>query len=284
MLLKKKLFSLGFIFLFLIPSCKNGKKIGEKKKNLKKEQRIPEISKITKKIDRMGLDEAKDAYKYYKLHGRKYLLAQTIERIISLTTDHKIINPLLIELADLKFELEKFPEAELLYSKYAEFYPGEKSSKHARFMEIVSSQKRENDPRQDQAKTEKTVRLIKNFLENFEADGTYKKQIEKILNECYTKIIESELYKIEFYLHKYKYSGKASSLKAAEERLIYLRDNMFNQIPTYKKRFEEIKSKIKEDLTKSEIESLIRQIRKTIEPKSEKKKKPGNERNIRDRF
>lgn len=278
-----------FALLLLLPSCRENSSLMELEKVTRKDTSGDEkITIVGKKIDRMNLEEAINAHKYYRSTGNKHLLIKSIERIITLSSDYKIISPYLIELGNLKFEFGNFGESKILFSKYAEFYPGEIYSQYARYMEIKSSQLTESDPHRDPSKTEKTIELSKRFLEDFSNKNKYFKKVLSILDDSRYKLLEGEINRAEFYLNKHLYTGSKGSLKSANNRLIYLKEEIVKYLIQEKKKLKKVMEEIKENLSIEKIKEIIKKIKAILfnhdSTYENIRKNKKHKKNIKDRF
>lgn len=210
------------IFLIFLPCCSGRKKLTKKQAVEKKESKEQRPFRY-KKIERLTFDEALDVYYFYKKQPKKPQLASVIERIIALTTDHDFINPLLIELADLMFESGNYKKAEEYYTQHATMYPGSSHIDYVKTRQIESAYKQILDVRRDQSKTKETRKLIESYLLSLDNDNPKRKNMEKILDQCYMILLESELLYINFYLNRYRtMERQEKALDAAYKRLHHI--------------------------------------------------------------
>lgn len=206
--------------IICLPGCTHHKKTPKRERE--KERLAEQRPFKNKKIERLTFDEARKVYDYYKRTGKSPQLAQTIERIISLSSDHETIEPLLHELADLTFELGPYAKAQEYYAHYALLYPGSSSIDYMRSQQIEAAFKQMLSPTQDQSTTKETIKLCDNFLTSFPANNRFVKHIEKIRQDCYFNLMESEVNKIIFYLQRYEITNNKTALDAAWQRLMHL--------------------------------------------------------------
>src|SRR5690349_2206344 len=78
----------AMLSLLLLPACGGRKRHKLTKQEREKIRVEHERPHKNKKIERMTLEEALEVYPYYKRHHKTMQSIMTIERIISLTTDH----------------------------------------------------------------------------------------------------------------------------------------------------------------------------------------------------
>lgn len=257
-----------------LPSC--GRKKQPKKEVAQPKQQekkaVEQHPANNKKIESLTYDEALQVYAYYKKLGKKKQLAQTIERIIALSTDHDLIDSLLLELADLQFEFENYPKAEEYYIKHAQLYPGGERLDYVMKQTIESSFKQVLEPHRDQTKTKDTIRAATQFLSKFPADNSYSERIAFILQTCYMNLMEHELNQVQFYLHRYTLTQQQKALDAAWKRLMFLTKEILPYITNQKikKAAKTIEEAAQHETPKKEsasIEKLIEPLQKAIKQK-----------------
>lgn len=269
----------------ILPSCKSGKQPHKKAAvNTKEKKEEKTYKTFVKKIPQLSFEEAQEARKYYTALGKKPQVAQALERMISLSKDHAIIDNLLIELADIKFELELYAEAEERYKQHMTLYPGSSKIQYITKQRIESAFKQINDAHRDQTKTKDVIALIDNYLKTFGST----KRLNHLLTTCYYHLFESELNQAAFYIKKYNYTSRPSTLISARQRLLYLRDTVLNHLneKTTQKLIEQITALEKTEktsVTQEQLQTIIdygynivNNFTTTTEPEPSK--------NVRDRF
>lgn len=209
-----------FIAIVCLPGCTHHKKTPKRERE--KERKAAQRPFKNKKIDRLAFDEARKVYDYYKRTGQSPQLAQTIERIITLSSDHEIIEPLLHELADLTFEAGNYTKAQEHYAQHALLYPGSSSIDYIKSQQIEAAFKQMLSPNHDQSKTKEIIQLCDSFLTSFPANNRFTKHIVNIRQDCYVNLTESELDQIAFYLQRFALTENKTALEAAWQRLIHL--------------------------------------------------------------
>lgn len=177
-----------------------------------------------KRIKNYTLEEALKARIHYTKAHKKPQLAETLERILSLTADQEFADELIIELAELRFELENFELAEALYHEHSTLYPGNPNIATILAREIEAAHRQMLDATRDQTKTKTTRERAQMFLTRFDRDNAYYPTIEKIAEECTYLLLENELNNVEFYLQKYSYTDSQKTLKSAKKRLLRIKD------------------------------------------------------------
>jgi outer membrane protein assembly factor BamD (BamD/ComL family) len=254
--------ALIFATLIALPACKK-KPTPNKPQPTKKEARAQESKKtapdetaipLNKRIERLTLDEALRARKYYKAQNKKPQLAQSLERLLVLTTDHALASDLIVELADIRFELEDFAKAEALYHEHTMLYPGNSAIAYIKAREIESAFRQVLLSDRDQTKTKTTYELAQVFLAKFPAITESYDKIATISQECAYLLLENELNHAEFYLLKYAYTQSPRSLKSAEQRLIHIKNSALPKITDQKTT--ELEKLIETELEKPEEQTL----------------------------
>lgn len=211
---------LALASVITLPSCKQKKQ--PKKEVIATPKRVADQHPVpNKKIESLTNDEALKVYAYYKKTGKKAQTAQTIERILALSTDHDLIDSLLIELADIKFELEYYPKAEEYYLQHSQQYPGGSRLDYVLKQTIEASFKQVLEPHRDQTKTKDTLRVAKKFLTLFPS-SEYTPRVMAILQTCYMNLMEHELNQVVFYIQRYNLTQQQKTLDAGWQRLMYL--------------------------------------------------------------
>jgi outer membrane protein assembly factor BamD (BamD/ComL family) len=252
------------IMLFFLPQCGKRRKLTKKEAILKKESKEQRPFRY-KKIERLTFDEAVAVYTYYKKQNKKPQMGQVIERIITLTTDHDFIYPLLIELADLMFEFEDYKKAEEYYGQHAAMYPGGAHRDYVKMRQIESAYKQILDVHRDQTKTKETRKLIESYLPTLKPENPNREKIQKILDQCLMILLESEISYINFYIHKYHTLQQPKALNAAFKRLEHINTTIIPFIKTeqYQHAHKEIAAFFADEQQKRDIlniEKLIKLI------------------------
>ena len=269
-----------------LPACKKVARTSPTKKEKTKQETTN--SAFSGRIERLNFEDATKAYNYYKANNQVPQVVKSIERMIALSTDHEVINKLIIELADIKFKLEAFAEAEALYMRHSLIYPGSPNIDYIVSQHIESAFRQILDPARDQTKTKATIELSKKFLERFKPSNRYYQRIKSIEQECQYLLLTSELNNIDFYLQKHTVTGLPAPLKAVRQRIIHIKKNILPHIDN--KQAHRIAQEIEAQLEEPEdlklapelLTPIVEKIRLLI---SEFHGKPApTEKKARDRF
>ncbi|KKS68604.1 MAG: hypothetical protein UV38_C0001G0145 [candidate division TM6 bacterium GW2011_GWE2_42_60] len=179
-----------------------------------------------KKIKEMNFDEAQRVLTYQKQRGKDQLVIALLEKLIALSPDHETMELFLRELADIRFKLNAFEEAEMLYEQYAMLYPGSKDIDLIEYRVIQSLAGQLPDARRDQTRRKALLEKTAAYLERFGDNNQYVDAIKKIVQKERLILFESEAQHAAFYLQKYVYSERLSTLVAAQKRLIFVHDKL----------------------------------------------------------
>jgi outer membrane assembly lipoprotein YfiO len=167
-----------------------------------------------------------------------------LEQLMKLSTNITSIADYLLEMADLFFIDKQFQKASAFYSQYCTLYPGSEKQEYALYKSIASSFACILSSDRDQTKTEETVALTQQFLQQ-DHYTTYKTEVTQIQIQCYEQLTESECNICSFYIDK-------GNLTAAERRLHKMRADWLPKLPTIEPQLITLQAQIdnkKEELT-----------------------------------
>jgi outer membrane assembly lipoprotein YfiO len=200
----------------------------------KKEEKKPKRAKSSLAgIPYPKLKKSKDDYvaKGLKAEAAKYL-----ERMIPLCDDHEESCNLLMELADIYFDVQDYTKAEKTYQEFVLLYPGNKKVEYAHFRVIDCGFKLTLDPERDQTKTEEILTACQEFLKKSEFTH-YKTDISAIAAQCTQKLLDHEINIFSFYLGR-------SSFKSAHARLETICKEFTLQLPACEPQFLELQYRL----------------------------------------
>ena len=149
---------------------------------------------------------------------------RTIERMKPLCKKLIDLERISLEYADVLFESGYYEKAAKEYTDFTKLYPGNVSYEHALYHAIVCSFKCILDAERDQTATKDTLELTKDFLERANIFVAFKDQVLDIQAQCYTRLVESELNIVDFYINR-------GSYKSAQRRLDNLKKDFLDCIP-----------------------------------------------------
>lgn len=172
-----------------------------------------------KKVDLMNIDEARNAALYYKEIGNDHNRALALERVVLLTGDSDELGNLMRELAALHEKMENYEDACTVYEQYTKLFPGNPDISYMTYKMIEVISKQISDVRRDQSKIRQLTEQTQAFLKRFGEDDTHAKSVARLRTRGYQLLAQSELARARFYLDRYNYTLKTSSLRAAGKRL-----------------------------------------------------------------
>jgi outer membrane assembly lipoprotein YfiO len=155
-----------------------------------------------------------------------------LDEALSRFGDHAKIHNVKIGLADVQFDNENYPVAQVLYEQFNQFYPADPRAEYAKYKSILSMYRQALDVHCDQTETEETVKLCREYLQNA-AYKKFHKEITDIQKLCENKLFNKEIYVFNFYCRRGKYDAAhhrlktlkskfAGSLAAHEDQVLYL--------------------------------------------------------------
>ncbi|OGB83810.1 hypothetical protein A3F66_03100 [candidate division TM6 bacterium RIFCSPHIGHO2_12_FULL_32_22] len=241
-------------------------------------------NKSVKKFENLTLEELKAKKIDHANSNNKEIAIKYVEKMMIVSSDQTEIKQLRLELANLHFDLEDYEKSAKAYNDYVSYYPSDKYTEFALFREALSLDLKKNDPERDQFITREAIAKCKQFIKN-EHYVTYKKGIIDILRDCYTNLLENELYILNFYLNI------KHNVRSAEKRLEYIKSEI---LPYLKKDAQERVDKIEEELNAHREGRAKEYYKQRLDAAKSKKRerlnrKPkvftkSNEKSFRDRF
>ncbi len=146
-----------------------------------------------------------------------------LERMITLCENVNEKAHLIIELGNLHFTQKNYTDAKNRYQEFERLYPGNQLIEHAKKQIILCSKQAILSPDRDQAPTEETLRLAKEYLER-KSFTLYREDVEAIKKECESVLAQSECGVTEFYI-------KQGNFKSAERRIKHIRTEWLDKVP-----------------------------------------------------
>lgn len=189
----------------------------------------PVLEAPAKKIKDLNFQEAESACRYYRSNGMVDQLKKVLERMITLSSDQRVIEPLLRELSDLSYTSQAFPEAEILYEQYALLYPGAADIDYFVYRLIKSTEQLVLSAGRDQTKVKKLVDRTDEFLTRFEK-SFYASDVLAIRAKALCVLVASEVERVDFYLKRFLMTEKPSALLAARTRLMYIHEKLLPRL------------------------------------------------------
>lgn len=176
----------------------------------------------------MNFAQAKYAKDYFKNADDKFMHTKCCERILALSGDQETACKTTLELAQISLDEGEYAKAQKYASLYQNLYPGSEDIEKASYINIKAHFLDTLNAERDQSKTSQTIELAKNFIKNNDLSD-YTDTVKEMLESCYQKLIISELNVAQTYLNRFNYSGRETSLAAAQARLDYVRRELLPQ-------------------------------------------------------
>lgn len=159
-----------------------------------------------------------------KIAQKDYATAlKYLEQLLKICTDIDKIALLMIEYADLLFDQGELSKASKIYTEFTNLYPGHEKHEYALYKATICSYYTTLSSDRDQTATETAISLAQNFLDN-KAYKVYVKEVTDIQQQCYKKIVKSELDICNFYLRQGNYN-------AAQQRVAQLKIDYIPKVP-----------------------------------------------------
>lgn len=186
---------------------------------------------VTKNLSDMNLQELEHALGIYTTTNNTYMIMRCLEYLVSAADTPGNIKKYRLALADSYFDQGMLEKAAKMYREYATLYPGCHNLEYAEYKAVLASFYLTLSPDRDQTQTQQTVQLAQAFLHRDDVYHTYTKDVYDICQQCYEKLVDSELNVASFYLNKFNYSEKARALDAAKARVAHVRKEYIGKIP-----------------------------------------------------
>jgi outer membrane assembly lipoprotein YfiO len=219
----------------------------EEKKSHNKRMRKPSIKKPkTKKIRTymdMNYDQLLTAKDVQKANNNIPIAIKYLDQLMRMCSDITTLADHLLELADLLFLDNQFQKATHIYLQYCALYPGSEKQEYALYRAIASSFACILSVDRDQTKTEETVTLAEQFLQQ-EHFTVYKNEVLTIQTQCYEQLAASECNICNFYTTRGKFA-------AAEKRLKNIRSKWLPKLPTLEQQITMLETHIMEQREKA---------------------------------
>jgi outer membrane assembly lipoprotein YfiO len=171
----------------------------------------------------MLYDELKVA-KDKSVQGKHFdIAAKYLERMITLCENVNEKAQLIIELANIHFSQKEYDSAKKWYQEFERLYPGNQLIEQAKKNIILCSKQAILSPDRDQAPTEETLRLAKEYLER-DLFTLYRKEVAAIQKECESILAQADCGITEFYIKQGNYTS-------ARRRIQHIRTAWLEKVP-----------------------------------------------------
>ncbi len=139
-------------------------------------------------------------------------------------TDPEMVKDILLEMADIYYQLQEWTKAEKAYNEFILLYPGATRCAYAHYKAIECGWKLTLTSDRDQTKTEETLKLCQQFYANH-PKSEYVDQVTLLATQCREKLLESDTNIFNFYL-------KGNNFKAAQKRLDLITKEHLPDLPS----------------------------------------------------
>jgi outer membrane assembly lipoprotein YfiO len=198
-------------------------KKSHKQRMRKPRDKKPKVKKTRTYMD-MDYDTLVAAKNAQKENNNIPVTIKYVDQLMKLCNNITLLADYLLELADLLFIDNQFQKASFLYLQYCALYPGSEKQEYAFYRSIASAFACILPVDRDQTKTEETLILTQQFLQQ-DHFTAYKNEVLAIQTQCHQQLATSECNICNFYLIQ----GK---LRSAERRLKKIRSDWLPKLPT----------------------------------------------------
>jgi len=213
-----------------------------------------DINKILKKLTKdMTFEEALVSGYYYQNKKDYEMMIKCYERALTVGGKQALMKRVTMQLAESYLLQKDYEKAIKHANSYVTLYPGDQGARKAAFLEIQASYLATRASDRDQQRTIETIELCYAYKKNYEnvqnptnttsvfsSDDEYITQIDKILTDSYSKIIESEINIAETYIKRYNHFKHFSALNSAQKRIKYIKTDILPKINIENKRLNEL--------------------------------------------
>jgi len=194
---------------------------------------IPRCPHSNRPLKKLNLSQLEDVYDYIQTHKMDLaMIIETLNRLIALSDNHAGVKQYKLELADTHYKMHHIEIAATLYEDFNVMYPGSSETEYVLYKAVACMFEVSLAPDKDQTNTKKTIKLVKEFLKKAKNPDLVK-EAHDIMQECYTKLYESEVYIYNFYMRKKNY-------KAVQMRLDYIARTFELTIPELDKKIADL--------------------------------------------
>ena len=196
-------------------------------------------------VKKMTLDQLNEVYEYtQKNKVDLHLLANVLERLISLSDNHASVKIYKLQYADAHFQMKHIELAAAYYEDFSTLYPGSPESEYALYKAVLCMFELSLDADRDQTNTKKTIALAQEFLKR-SPKPEFKEEIETTLTTCYTRLYDHEVYVFNFYIRKKNFVSAQMRLDSIPKLFDKLIPDLDNKIAELAKQLELAKNPVK---------------------------------------
>ncbi len=192
-----------------------------------KPQSEEELSK--KMLSKLSFEDLKKRKNELIASGSKEIAIKYLQKMIGLVNTVEEISELMLELADIYFDLGTLEKSQLLYEEFARLYPGNEYAEYAAYKSILCGFYGMLEIDRDQTKTKETIKQSELFLAKSTRFKEYSGEVKKILTTCEEHLFNSELKVARFYASQFRN-------EAAKVRIANIEKEFTGKIPNLKPR------------------------------------------------
>lgn len=154
-------------------------------------------------------------------HTNKDAAIKYVEKMIPLCADITERKNLQYDLAQLFAETDHPTKATTYYKEFATLYPGDSKVEDAEYNALLCTYNRMLSADRDQTLTKEALEIADKFLERT-IFVTHRPHVLKIREECYQRLVESDLYVFNYYLKQGDYIAAQKRLEGIEKNYLAL--------------------------------------------------------------
>jgi len=200
--------------------------IEAKRKKKRSKKKVAQIEQSTDKkkktLSHLEYKELKKEKAKLLKKGNKEIAIKYIEKMLPLCTDLGELANLMLEVADLLFDLGRLEKAERLFAEFIHMYPGHEKVEYSSYKAILCSFWKTLDITRDQTKTKDTIEKAESFLQRKELFTTHANEVANILTSCRERLLDSEISIFNFYLKKNNFLAAQTRLSNIEKEFLDL--------------------------------------------------------------
>lgn len=255
--MKKLVYLISLILA--ISGCRSIKQIKLEDNNI-----IDITDTLSKPVKEMSFDEVYLAKQYYEQKQDHEMTIKCGERLINLANEEEKTQKTLLQLAQLNLDKGKLKDCKKHAKEYQVLYPGSEEAMNAAYIELKASYLSMLSPDRDQTETHNTLKLAQSFKDKYSNQDKYKSSVKDIRDNCYTRLIDSEVGIVDSYLSKYNWSAKETCLTAAQNRIEHIKEKLLPYQLAHEPRIMALEIKLAQATAKPE---LISEKEKALEKK-----------------
>lgn len=172
-----------------------------------------------KKQEQLSADElSQKAFTCVKKKDYPGAIAQ-LEQIMTSFPDDQNIARYKMMLAEVYFKEKSFAAAQEVYEHFNQFYPSDKRAEYSKYKSLLSMFHQTLPVDCDQTKTEETIQLCREYLQNPNFNR-YRNDVIAKQAACENKLIDKELYVFNFYVKHGNYDAARNRLKHIKSKYL----------------------------------------------------------------